>query len=148
MKCKKCGLDTSEKTNYCENCGFDLRNEFCPKCKTECSGNFCSNCGHHFSESSVYVAPAKPQPHSPPVHNVIVRQQSSGLCCPRCRSHDISVSTYAEPKKSGCGTILLYVILALTIFGLLIVIPLMLRNGKSHQVTVCVCKNCGNKWRI
>lgn len=70
---------------------------------------------------------------------------SSRLCCPRCRGTNIQFQTVSEAKKSGCGTVLLYVILALTIFGLLIVIPLMLRK-KTKTVTYAVCQSCGNRW--
>lgn len=71
---------------------------------------------------------------------------SPRLCCPRCRGTNIQFQAVTESKKTGCGTVLLYVILALTVFGLLIVIPLMLRK-KTYTVTYAVCQNCGNRWK-
>lgn len=69
------------------------------------------------------------------------------MVCPRCGSDDIAVSTHQETKSAGCFTMLFYILLALTILGLLIVIPLMLRS-KGKLVTICICRNCGYKWRI
>lgn len=69
------------------------------------------------------------------------------MTCPRCNSTDIAISTYQETKKAGCFTMLFYILLALTILGLLIVIPLMLR-GKGNLVTMCVCRTCGYRWKL
>lgn len=66
--------------------------------------------------------------------------------CPKCGC-GMSVQVVSEPKKMGCGTILLYLILALTIFGILIVIPLMLRE-KTKTATYAVCNNCGHKIKL
>lgn len=108
---------------YCENCGARI----------ESGVKFCSACGQKISVS--------PAPTATGSTNV------SGRSCPRCSSHNITYQTVTEARKSGCGTVLLYVILALTVFGLLIVIPLMLRK-KTETVTYAVCQNCGNRWRI
>lgn len=67
--------------------------------------------------------------------------------CPKCKCDDISYQTVVESRSSGCLTVILYVILALTIFGLLIVIPLMLRK-KNRTVTYAVCQGCGNRWEV
>ena len=69
-----------------------------------------------------------------------------GRRCPRCGG-TMNIQTVSESRKSGCGTILLYIILALTILGLLIVIPLMLRK-KTETVTYAVCQQCGFKKRV
>jgi len=69
------------------------------------------------------------------------------MTCPKCGSNDIAISTYQESRGAGCLTVIFYILLAITILGLLIVIPLMLRN-KNKTVTACICKNCGHKWRI
>ncbi len=69
------------------------------------------------------------------------------MVCPKCGNDDVAISTYQESRDVGCFTVALYILLAVTILGLLIVIPLMLRN-RSKTVTMCICKNCGNKWRI
>ncbi len=71
---------------------------------------------------------------------------SNGRTCPRCGG-PMAIQTISESRKSGCGTILLYVLLALTIFGLLIVIPLMLRK-KTETVTYAVCQQCGYKRKL
>jgi hypothetical protein len=70
------------------------------------------------------------------------------LVCPRCSSDDIVVNTYTEQKRVGCLMTLLYILLACTILGLLIVIPLVLRGRKTVAHTQCTCKGCGNKWEI
>lgn len=67
--------------------------------------------------------------------------------CPKCNSENISYQTVTEPRKSGCLTVILYILLACTCFGLLIVIPLMLRK-KTVTVTYAVCQNCGHRWKI
>lgn len=87
---------------------------------------------------------------APPVRSTPVSYESRpqvsaprGRTCPRCGGA-MTIQTVSESRKSGCGTILLYVILALTILGLLIVIPLMLRK-KTETVTYAVCQQCGYK---
>ena len=66
-----------------------------------------------------------------------------GHTCPKCGGI-MTTQIVTESRKTGCGTILLYVLLALTIFGLLIVIPLALRK-KTITVTYSVCQSCGFK---
>lgn len=68
--------------------------------------------------------------------------------CPKCGNTDIAINTYQEMKPRGCITVILYILLAITILGLLIVIPLMLRGKSGKTVTTCVCKNCGKRWNI
>lgn len=65
--------------------------------------------------------------------------------CPRCGGHDVLFQTVSEKKTAGCGTYIFYILLAFTIFGLLIVIPLMLRKDDTVKSRV-VCKNCGYSW--
>ena len=81
-----------------------------------------------------------------PVREAAPVRSSSRRTCPKCGG-DMMIQTVTESRKSGCGTILLYIILALTIFGLLIVIPLALRK-KTETVTYAVCQNCGYKFQI
>lgn len=69
------------------------------------------------------------------------------MTCPKCKSENITFQTVSEQKKSGCLTIILYILLACTILGLLIVIPLMLRK-KTETVTYAVCQNCGHRWKV
>ena len=70
-----------------------------------------------------------------------VANSGGGRTCPMCGGV-MTIQMMTEPRKSGCGTILLYVLLALTVFGLLIVIPLALRK-KTETVTYSVCQSCG-----
>lgn len=67
--------------------------------------------------------------------------------CPKCHNSNIQYQTVTESRTTGCLTIILYVLLALTIFGLLIVIPLMLRK-KTQTVTYAVCQSCGHRWKV
>lgn len=69
------------------------------------------------------------------------------MVCPKCKSENVQIQTVSEYRKTGCLTILLYIILACTILGLLILIPLLLRR-KTETVTYAVCQNCGHRWRI
>ena len=89
---------------------------------------------------------AMPVAPAPPVRVAAPASSAGGRRCPRC-SGIMAIQTVSEARKSGCGTILLYVLLALTIFGLLIVVPLMLRK-KTETVTYAVCQSCGYKKRI
>jgi len=67
--------------------------------------------------------------------------------CSKCNSTNITYQTVTESRAMGCGTIILYLLLAITILGLLIVIPLMLRK-KNDTVTYAVCQSCGHRWRV
>lgn len=69
------------------------------------------------------------------------------MVCPKCKSENVQIQTVSESRKTGCLTILLYIILACTILGLLIVIPLLLRR-KTETVTYAVCQDCGHRWKI
>lgn len=69
------------------------------------------------------------------------------MTCPKCKSENIQFQTVTEARKTGCLTIILYILLACTILGLLIVIPLMLRR-KTETVTYAVCQNCGYRWKV
>ena len=68
---------------------------------------------------------------------------STGPTCPKCGGI-MTMQVVTESRKTGCGTIILYILLALTILGLLIVIPLMLRK-KTETVTYSICQKCGYK---
>ena len=69
------------------------------------------------------------------------------MMCPKCKSENVQVQTVSESRKTGCLTIILYILLACTILGILILIPLMLRR-KTETVTYAVCQNCGYRWKI
>jgi predicted Zn-ribbon and HTH transcriptional regulator len=66
--------------------------------------------------------------------------------CPKCQSENVNVQAVAEIKKRGCLTTLIYIVLACTIVGLIIVIPLI-RGQKSKTKTYAICQNCGYKWK-
>ncbi len=67
--------------------------------------------------------------------------------CPKCKSENVSISTVTENKKVGCETIILYILLAITILGWLVLIPILLRK-KTETKTYAVCQNCGHRWEI
>ena len=99
----------------------------------------------------LYCGTAKDDPDS--AENKIKRKTQAQLStppqprniCPKCNGMMI-MQTVSESRRAGCGTILLYIILCLTILGILIVIPLALRK-KTETVTYAVCQNCGYKER-
>ncbi len=69
------------------------------------------------------------------------------MVCPKCKNSDIQYQTVSESRNAGCLTMCLYILLAFTVLGLLIVIPLMLRK-KTKTVTYAVCQNCGHRWKV
>lgn len=69
------------------------------------------------------------------------------MVCKKCGCSDIRYQAVSESRNAGCLTICLYILLALTILGLFIVIPLMLRK-KTNTVTYAVCQSCGHRWKI
>ena len=107
---------------------------YCRKCGTKLPADsvFCNKCGSSVNEFANPVQ--KKEPTVPSVK------------CSRCGGHHIRYDTVTEDVPAGCSTGCLYVLLALTILGLLIVIPLMLRK-KTETVTYAVCLDCGNRWK-
>ena len=69
------------------------------------------------------------------------------MVCKKCGGSDIQYQTVSESRGTGCLIICLYILLACTVLGLLIVIPLMLRK-KTNTVTYTVCQNCGHRWKV
>lgn len=69
------------------------------------------------------------------------------MMCPKCRCKNVQIQTVTESNSAGCLTVCLYILLACTVLGLLIVIPLLLRK-KTKTVTYAVCQNCGHKWKV
>ena len=67
--------------------------------------------------------------------------------CDICRGTNISYQVVSEEIPTGIGATILYVILSVTILGLLIVIPLMLRK-RTRTVTYAVCQDCGHRWVV
>lgn len=69
-----------------------------------------------------------------------------GRTCSRC-GNPMSIQTVSEEQKAGCATILIYILLAISILGIFIIIPLMLRK-RNKTVTYAVCQRCGYKHRL
>lgn len=139
MYCKYCGKEISENAKFCECCGKPVLKEYapvqqkvevhrCPKCGDAVSqyAQMCRNCGTNLSVSN---------------------PRTNKRNCPKCKSCNIEYQTVTESRGTGCFTVLLYILLACTILGLLIVIPLALRK-KTETITYAVCQDCGHKWKI
>lgn len=67
--------------------------------------------------------------------------------CPKCHNSDIQYQTVTGSRSTGCLTVLLYIFLAISCIGWLILIPLLLRK-KDCTVTYAVCQSCGYRWKI
>ena len=76
---------------------------------------------------------------------VIRNMENKKLTCPNCHSDKESVQMVSEQQRRGCFTVLLYILLACTIIGLILLIPL-LRGQKSKTKKYYVCQNCGHNW--
>ena len=136
MYCKHCGKEIADDAKFCPGCGKQTENQppqqgktkNCPKCGHVVSiyAQECINCGTNLQRTAPSFGTRN---------------------CPKCKSNNITYQTVTESRKAGCFTILFYVLLALTVFGLFIVIPLMLRK-KTVTATYAVCQDCGNRWRI
>lgn len=141
MYCKYCGKQIADDAKFCDGCGKPIENveqvhveeqkkeiRRCPKCGdiVHQYAQMCKNCGTDLTKT-----------------NIRTNKQN----CPKCKSCKISYQTVTESKGTGLFTIILYIILAMTILGLLVVVPLMLRK-KTETITYAVCQDCGHKWRI
>lgn len=78
-------------------------------------------------------------------NKIKANMESKKLYCPNCKSDNVSVQLVSEQQRRGCLTVLLYIILACTIIGLILLIPL-LRGQKSKTKKYNVCQNCGHTW--
>ena len=162
MFCPKCGAQVSDTAQYCNKCGNQLiYSAPAPQPQpTALPARFCNQCGNTLSETAAFCSRCgartvrfqEPAPAQTPVYRQPVVQPTyiptpvptptwSGPVCPRCGG-PMTYQTVTESRKAGCLTVLLYIILALTIFGLLIVIPLALRR-KTTTVTYATCQHCG-----
>lgn len=64
--------------------------------------------------------------------------------CPRCGGN-MTVQTVTEDRRTGCLTVLLYILLIIASFGLALIFLLLRR--KTRAVTYMVCQSCGYKRR-
>ena len=119
---------------------------FCSSCGSRIfrSAAYCPECGASTNFKTAPVRQAAPSVnHRPQVDT----SHTSIRTCSRCQSTQIQYQTVTESRPTGCMTVLWYIFLCLTIFGLLIVIPLMLRK-KTNTITYAVCQNCGRRWKV
>lgn len=110
---------------------------------------YCKYCGNKIDAEDVYCCAcgSKTDTAISNQNSPTTRHSNTGKKCPKCGNHDIQYQTVTESRKTGCFTVMLYILLACTILGLLIVIPLMLRK-KNETVTYAVCQDCGHRWRV
>lgn len=114
---------------FCRNCG----------CKIPDNAKFCNTCGTQ--------ATGNPIVNTIPVQTILPNPPMCSNPCPKCKGTYVQFQTVTEARKTGCFTILLYILLAVTVFGLFIVIPLLLRK-KTITVTYGVCQSCGHRWKV
>lgn len=109
----------------------------CPECGKEISDKAasCPSCGCPSSAWRTQGAfPADGVGSSTP----------AGKRCQFCGGN-LVFQTVMEEVKPSFGTLVLYILLALTVFGIFIVIPLALRK-KTVTKTYAVCQNCGKRF--
>ena len=114
---------------FCKNCGYKLSD----------GSRFCSQCGTKTTED----IPVK----ATPIQIILPEQPKSSRPCPRCKSTNIQFQTITESRKTGCFKVFLYIFLAVSVIGWLVLIPLMLRK-KTKTVTYGVCQSCGHRWDV
>lgn len=109
---------------------------------------FCRNCGAQIADNAVSCHVCG---YSTGIYQQLQYQPQprprNAYSCPKCGSQAVQFQTVTESKKTGCFTILVYIILAVTIVGWVILIPLMLRK-KTETVTYAVCQSCGLRRRV
>lgn len=106
---------------------------------------YCRNCGKQIEDGVVFCCSCGSRQDVPAQGQQF--KKSLGKRCPKCGQHSVQYQTVTESKKTGCFTVIFYMLLALTILGLLVVIPLMLRK-KTNTVTYAICQNCGHRWKV
>lgn len=126
----------------CTHCGKPLRISY-EQVAVDANSNpimdnvgYCDTCMVRYNHDQ-FVFPQQPlPPHMSPQRR-----------CPRCNSDHIFYQTVTESKDIGCGTIFLYLFLAITILGLLVLIPILL-SSKTQTVTYATCQTCGLRWKV
>lgn len=69
------------------------------------------------------------------------------MVCPKCNSENVELQVVEVKKKAGFFLICWYIILAISVLGWLILIPVLLRK-RTKTVTYAVCKDCGKRWEV
>lgn len=118
---------------------------YCPKCGIQHNANFCPNCGTPAAMAAQQNAPAA-QYAPPPIATVL----QSGLTCPRCKSHNISVQiaqTRATHAKRGILWGIGRFFLILCTCGLWLLIGKSKGRSRIKNESFAVCQNCGKKWK-
>lgn len=122
---------------------------FCPNCGTEVNARFCSNCGFDTKSAETNINDASETIVNNYYSNFNENQKENKpkKICPKCHNENIQYQTVTEQKKTGCLMVLIYILLAISCIGWLILIPLLVRK-KDQTVTYAVCQSCGHKWKI
>lgn len=145
--CSSCGAVINETDVFCSECG-KKQVKYCPNCGSEVlpTDISCRNCGEDvsFLFQSSRTRTAEPAPTYSYIN--VSAPSSSSRVCPKC-GRTMNVQTISEGKKAGCLTVLLYILLAITVVGILILIPLALRK-KDELHTYAVCQSCGYRKKL
>lgn len=147
MQCQKCGAYSS--TKFCPECGSLMAADHpsshtrCPKCQIATDGDFCGRCG-----INIHTGVPNTQRPNPVAAGLPSAGAGPRMVCPRCGGDDISISSFSQEVGAGCFTILLYIVLAVTIVGWIILIPILMRKKKSIIQSACVCRRCGHQWKM
>jgi len=122
---------------------------FCCRCGVQAKPNssFCTNCGSPLPTTVPHASVPQAVQHFRPETFYVPMQPQNIRFCPRCNSHNLQYQTVTEDTGAGCFTIFLYILLAITILGLFIVIPLAMRKS-TNTVTYEICQSCGHRRRV
>ena len=130
LRCTQCFWETpvsSEDVEYQDG-----------MCRAKRKGS-CAKCGLSYEAGDVFYVESRFSAGSRDSNSPVA--DSDGNRCPKCGGRMV-FQTVAEKEPAGCGTIILYILLALTVLGLLIVIPLVLKQRTATK-TYAVCQQCG-----
>ncbi len=138
IKCPECGKEVSNNAAACPHCGCPLQ--------SSSSVKICNNCGSVYNIDAVRCPKCHGTVYSLGNGTNLNSMTRAGRICPKCGG-EMQVQSVSEGKKTGCITTMFYILLACTIIGLLIVIPLMLRK-KDEVHTYAICQRCGLRQRL
>lgn len=122
---------------------------FCPNCGTKINARFCPNCGTDTKSNETNITDTSETIinnfYSVPNDQITINKPKR--ICPKCHDEHISYQTVTEQKKTGCLMVLVYIFLAISCIGWLVLIPLLARK-KDQTVTYAICQSCGYRWQI